>query len=435
MLGSNSPHPLLIHFENHSSSRLNPSVIDAYILSEQTAGRYSTGFSPADLEQLIGPFRTSPLGLVPKPHSNKFRIVQDLSFPRDPSSDTHSVNSTISADDFPMVWGTFDDMAALILTLPPGCVAATFDISAAYRTVPVKPAQQNALCIFWNGIFYVDRALMFGLTSSTGVFGSVADMLVAIYGKAGFNLIRKWVDDFLVFRLLHESWTEEDFMALTGYCGVPWSLEKLQRFASTQRYIGFDWNLERKSVSLPSDKLCKTQDLVTSWLCTGASFTSKEAASLHGKLVHVACIFPLIRPFLRSIAAFATSFRSPRAHLHPSSAVLADLPWIQSLLSCLPNSVPITNPSPVDIRWWGDASTSFGIGVVIGSRWSVWHWAPGFKVGPKRAFDIGWAEAAAVELRLRVALHLGVISRGSSEKSHYRVRSDNAGVVAVTNKG
>src|ERR1700710_2521676 len=56
MLGSSSPLPLLIHFDNHSSSRLNPSVIDAYILSEQTAGRYSTGFNPADLEQLIGPF-------------------------------------------------------------------------------------------------------------------------------------------------------------------------------------------------------------------------------------------------------------------------------------------------------------------------------------------------------------------------------------------
>ncbi|KIK35656.1 hypothetical protein CY34DRAFT_35791, partial [Suillus luteus UH-Slu-Lm8-n1] len=62
---------------NHLSSLLNPSIIDAYILSEQAAGRYSSGFSPADLELLIGPFRTSPLGLVPKPHSNKFRIVQD----------------------------------------------------------------------------------------------------------------------------------------------------------------------------------------------------------------------------------------------------------------------------------------------------------------------------------------------------------------------
>jgi len=333
------------------------------------------------------------------------------------------------------MWGTFNETATLILSLPPGCVAATFDISAAYRTIPVKPSQQNALCILWKGLVYVDRALMFGLTSSAGVFGSVADMLVAIYGKAGFERIRKWVDDFLVIRLPHELWTEEDFMALTGQCGVPWSLEKLRRFASTQRYIGFDWNLDRKSVSLPSDKLQKIQELIAHWLLGGASFTAKEAASLHGKLIHAGCIFPLIRPFLRSAALFAASFRSHRAHLFPPPAVRADLLWIQSLLQQLPNTVPITNPSPVDIGWWGDASTSFGVGVVIGNHWSVWRWAPGFRVGPNRAFDIGWAEAVAVELGLRLALHLGIISAGAAQNNHFLVRSDNIGIVAVTNKG
>ncbi|KIK32029.1 hypothetical protein CY34DRAFT_19349 [Suillus luteus UH-Slu-Lm8-n1] len=190
---------------------------------------------------------------------------------------------------------------------------------------------------------------MFGLTSSAGVFGSVANMLVDIYHKAAFEFIRKWVDDFLVIRLPHQSWTEAEFIALTVYCSVPRSLEKLWLFASIQRYISFNWNLDLKCVSLPEDKLRKVQDMISCWLLLGASFTAKEAASLHGKLVHVACIFPLICPFLRSIAAFAASFRSLRAHLRPSAAVLADLPWIHLLLLHLPNSVPITDPVPLDI--------------------------------------------------------------------------------------
>src|SRR5882762_1849856 len=33
------------------------------------------------------------------------------------------------------------------------------------------------------------------------------------------------------------------------------------------------------------------------------------------------------------------------------------------------------------------------IGIVIGKYWAVWKWAPNMKVGPKQAFDIGWAEA------------------------------------------
>lgn len=36
--------------------------------------------------------------------------------------------------------------------------------------------------------------------------------------------------------------------------------------------------------------------------------------------------------------------------------------------------------------------------------WAVWKWAPGFKVGTGREFDIGWAEAVAIELGLRIAI-------------------------------
>lgn len=77
--------PILLHtliFPNHSSSGLDRSFISSYIASEQLSGRYSRGYLPSDLEDIIGPFRTSPLGLVPKPHSDKFRLVQDLSYPR-----------------------------------------------------------------------------------------------------------------------------------------------------------------------------------------------------------------------------------------------------------------------------------------------------------------------------------------------------------------
>ncbi|KAG1765335.1 hypothetical protein EDD22DRAFT_730482, partial [Suillus occidentalis] len=52
------------------------------------------------------------------------------------------------------------------------------------------------------------------------------------------------------------------------------------------------------------------------------------------------------------------------------AAIISDLPWIQSLLSYLPSCVPITSPSPINIGWWGDTSTSFGIGIVIQSHWA-----------------------------------------------------------------
>ena len=169
----------------------------SYVAREVASGCYSQGFLSRKLEQLIGPFYTLPISLVPKPSSNKFRMIQDLSFLwNDPRFS--SVNSDINFDDFPTMWGTFNSTAKLILSLPDGCLAVTFNISTTYQMTLVDPKQQILLCIFWEGKVYVDRAVMFGLSSSAGVFGSIADMLVAIYWVAGFGPLTKWVDDFFV---------------------------------------------------------------------------------------------------------------------------------------------------------------------------------------------------------------------------------------------
>ncbi|THG95219.1 hypothetical protein EW026_g6389 [Hermanssonia centrifuga] len=357
-----------------------------------------------------------------------------MSYPRhDPS--TPSVNANINSDDFPTEWGTFADMTALVLSLPPGSLAATFDISAAYRITPVRPEQQNALCVLWRGQIYVDRAVAFGLRSSAGVFSLIADMLAAIYRAYNIGPLRKWVDDFIVIRLPGHSWTEAEFVALTANFGVPWAPTKTRPLASRQQYIGFIWDLANKRVCLPEEKFANIKSLVRKWLTPETRFSARDAARLHGKLVHVSSIFPLIRPFLPTISHFAGHFVSPRAALHVPGAVAADLSWIRFLLSALPNELPLETPDPLDLDWWGDASTSFGVGVTVGSFWAVWKWADSLQIGPHREFDIGWAEAVAVELGLRMAIYHNLLTDRQPSQANILVRSDNAGVVAVVNKG
>ena len=167
---------------------------------------------------------------------------------------------------------------------------------------------------------------MFGLSSSAGVFGCIADMLVAIYEAAGFQPLLKWVNNFLVIHLPGQCWSEQDFMDLTGAVGVPWSVKKTQPLSMIQRYIGFDWDLIDCTVAIPLDKLSWVLTLLSLWLLPGNSFSSHKAASLHSRLVHVSCIFPLIHPFLWSIAAFPSFFKS------------------------------------------------FGIRVVLANQWAVWKW-------------------------------------------------------------
>ena len=182
------------------SSDLDPAFIGSYILSEQLANHYSQAYSPSELKSLIGPFYTSPLGLVLKPHSTIFQIIQDLSYLWN-NPHFQSINAGINLNDFLTKWGTFDVTVATILALPQGCVATTFDITAAYQLTPTCPNQQHSLCVFWKNKVYVDQAVIFGLSFSARVFGSIADMLITIYKAASFGVVIKWVDDFLAIHL------------------------------------------------------------------------------------------------------------------------------------------------------------------------------------------------------------------------------------------
>lgn len=247
----------------------------------------------------------------------------------------------------------------------------------------------------------------------------------------------KWVDDFLVLRPPSSSRSEDDFERLSSSWGVPWNEKKRRPFATVQRYIGFDWNLADRTVSFPADKRLALLALIDTWLRPHSKFDYQASASLHGKLVHAASILRLARPFIPSVASFAESFNSRRSHLHPPSPLLADLSWIHTLLLTTPATLPLSPNEPFDFGWWGDASTSFGVGIAVGGHFAVWKWREGFQPGIGRSDgrDIGWAEAVAVELGLSLLLLL--TERGELERRSgpLLLRSDNMGIVHVVGKG
>ena len=105
------------------------------------------------------------------------------------------------------------------------------------------------------------------------------------------------------------------------------------------------------------------------------------------------------------------------------------------LLPLLPSELPLQEADSLDISWWGDTSTSFGIGISVGPFWNVWAWASGFTVGPGHGYDIGWAEAVAVELGLLTALHHSLLAHRPRSRNAVLVRSDNLPVVHVLSGG
>lgn len=130
---------------NHPSLITHASAFAASVTHELVTKRYLGPFSQTEVESLIGPFHTSPLSIIPKPHKpNSFRIIQNFSFPYNPVGDVSSMNAGINSDLYPCTWGTFTVVSLLFSQLPPGSQAAVRDVAEAYRSIP--PSGQAQWC-------------------------------------------------------------------------------------------------------------------------------------------------------------------------------------------------------------------------------------------------------------------------------------------------
>ena len=232
---------------NHNSALLYPDHVMSHIRNELSLGQYSSPFSRLRLEFLIGPFRSSPLGTVPKSHdSTERRIIQDLSFPRNDPTRT-SVNNQINIEDFRCDWGTFNDVRTIVIDAPLGSEAATLDVDSAFRCCPILPSQQSSFVVHWNDLYYIDHNTPFGATSSGGVFGRIADAKSAILKSEGLGPAKNWVDDFVFFRFpitLSSTpplfyYSLSDIYKLATVLGWPWKESKTRPFSHEFKYLGF----------------------------------------------------------------------------------------------------------------------------------------------------------------------------------------------------
>lgn len=81
-----------------------------------------------------------------------------------------------------------------------GTQAATLDVKAAYRTIPVIPIHKRFIVVGCDGLFWMDHNTPFGLRPSSGMQGEVADATIDIWFTMAIGPAKKWVDDFVLFR-------------------------------------------------------------------------------------------------------------------------------------------------------------------------------------------------------------------------------------------
>ncbi|GLB43019.1 putative DNA breaking-rejoining enzyme [Lyophyllum shimeji] len=342
-------------------------------------------FSFEEVERILrGPIHSSPFlvseqiagpGLPPK-----YRVCRNLS-KADPVSGMPAINSFIDKDDFPTSFDMALKVAAAVAEAPPGTQGIAFDIKTFHRTCPVLPDHKPYLVASFQGKFYIDHVHPFGARPASSNAGQIGNAAVDIWQaeSRSENRLFKYEDDIQNFRYPNQLGrfsdgvftyfhNRETSLALIDILHIPWHPEKSGIcFAFTTTFIGFQWDLTLHRVSLPEKK-----------------------------------------------------------RMNLSNSILDTLYWWQKRLEDRTAFRQLRPIGPVHhYKVFVDASTSWGIGIIIGPLWHSFRLAPGWK-RPGR--DICWLETLAIELAILFLKQLNFYGQ------RVEVFSDNSGAIGAHSK-
>lgn len=392
---------------NQASAELVRDKIEKMIDREKKEGKLYGPFTHQEVYEHFGFFRSNPMGSVVN-NDGSFRMISNLSFPRHDQT-VPSVNSFVDKEDFETTWDDFAVVAVFLKNSKNQWELAIFDWEKAYRQIPTHPSQWKYLLILdFHNRLWVDTRVGFGGVAGCGTFGRAADVWKEIMMLAlNIPKIFRWVDDNLIIREKGSNVKMEDVLNLSRSMGVKTNHKKYSDFADEQKYLGFIWNGKDKTVRLPVEKIEQQIQNIKD-LLSGAKWKKKEVDKFVGRLGHTTYILPDMRCYMKELYGWKEAWRNPEARRGITEAVKEDLEEWLKVLESFEHMRIIPDTKAIDIGWVGDASTSFGVGVLVGQHWAQFKLKPKWnEVGKdmvKR--NIAWLETVAVRLGILMNLKL-----------------------------
>ena len=365
-------HALLPAKRNHPSASDHPDIVSKSLEVELSKGRL---VGPLDLSTYPH-LHTNSLGVIPKKHSEKWRLIVDLSHPKG-----SSVNDGIDRTYCSLSYMKVDDLVQRVLFLGRECQLAKIDIESAFRIVPIHPHDRHLLCISWNGSLYMDTVLPFGLRSAPKIFNALADALEWITLSRGATFLKHFLDDFITAGPAHTQECKQNLDLLVNTCeilGFPLAADKQEGPATCLVFLGIEVDTTSFELRLPAHKLSRLKATLHKWSHL-KTCRKKELQSLVGLLHDASVIVRPGRTFLRRLIDLIKSAhpRPANSFLRLNLAARSDILWWRSFIESW-NGLSMMQPSRIqnpDIVLTSDASGSWGCGAYYNSHWLQYQWS------------------------------------------------------------
>jgi hypothetical protein len=287
------------------------------------------------LERRAGPFhkipfynlQVSPIGTVPKNRSStKLRVIHHLSYPRNLSAT--SINSQIN--DIDCEYLAFTTVCKQIVAMGKGCLLSKFDINEAFKYIRVRKEQHYCLGMRFNGLYYYERVLPFGLKSAPALFELFATAINQFTTEAGVDHMYHYMDDFICVSQSHPEAALRDYnIALQMFekLNIALSPDKLQGPTTRIEFLGLVLDTKLMQIQLPAEKLSRYRKELADWRNKSAA-TKPELQSLLGKLVHASRAISHGRAFYqRLLETLKESGRDHKGPIKLSAYTRSDIKW------------------------------------------------------------------------------------------------------------
>jgi hypothetical protein len=393
---------------NHLSATLARPKIEKTIKDKLMRGQMFGPFTAEEVARRFKFFQSSPLGTVVN-GDGLVRPINNLSFPRKLGS-IPSVNSFVDKDDFTTTWDNFQIVASFFQARTTPCLLALFNWEKAYRQIPTHPSQWPYLMTAdFDGCLLLDTRISFGGVTGCGTFGRPANAwkLIMLH-KFQLTKIFRWVDDNLFIKEVNDDTEMLNIVKRSTKLGVMTNEEKYTPFKTEQKFIGFIWNGTDQTVRLPPAKLEQRKAQVKTFLVEGIKFSFDNVEVMVGRLNHIAYLFPQMKCNLCGLYLWLKSWVNKKAKKPVPRNVTEDLQrWMHVLEAYEPTRL-IPEQTPTDIGWIGDASTSYGLGVIVAGWWAWLPMKDSWRLYTDHKREIMLLEMAAIRVGLLMLLKLGI---------------------------
>jgi hypothetical protein len=246
----------------------------------------------------------------------KKRLILDLSAPH--NDHDISINGLIDRDKCSMSYIKIDDAIKIITQYGKSALLCKYDISDAFKSIPVKSDQWPLLCMKWKSSYYYYVRLSFGCRLSPIIFDTLSRVICYIAEKNyKIKHILHLLDDFLTID--PPNYTTERTMALMtmifNRLNIPLATHQTLGPTTCLEYLGIILDIEKLEARLPQDKVDRICEFIKIILHE-SSCTKRELLQLLGHMNFATCVIIPGRSFVSYLIELSTSVTVKELHYY-----------------------------------------------------------------------------------------------------------------------